>query len=100
MVGNNRLVTRRNVLLGSGAAIASGLAGCSQGNGDGSGQFGASDPLLTHDRWGKGETALTYRTSDFYTPIEEESAVSPFPHRSWVNRGSDAPNCPLPSPFP
>jgi multiple sugar transport system substrate-binding protein len=74
MVGNNRLVTRRNVLLGSGAAIASGLAGCSQGNGDGSGQFGASDPLLTHDRWGKGETALTYRTSDFYTPIEEESS--------------------------
>jgi multiple sugar transport system substrate-binding protein len=29
---------------------------------------------LTHDQWGQGETGLSYRTSDFYTPIEAESS--------------------------
>jgi len=71
---HNGKVTRRDVLSGGGAAIALGLAGCTQGTGDGGGQFGESDPLLTNDRWGKGETSLTYRTSEFYTPIEAESS--------------------------
>ena len=84
MVGNNQSITRRRVLVGSGAAFAATLAGCQDagngsgngnGNGNGNGgQSGDAETLLSHDRWGNGETALTYRTSDFYTPIEEESS--------------------------
>ena len=62
--------TRRTVLLGGTAAVCGTLAGCS---GQGEGQLSESDPLLTHERWGKGETTLTYRTSGFYTPIAAES---------------------------
>jgi len=29
---------------------------------------------LTHERWGRGDTDLSYWTSDFYTPIEGESS--------------------------
>ena len=58
--------TRRQVLLGGTAAVTGTLAGCAGQGGD---QFSESDALLTHERWGRGETALTYRTSSFYTPI-------------------------------
>ena len=86
--------TRRDVLTASGTALAGGLAGCS-GESDGGSQFDDSDPLLTHDRWGKGETALSYRTSDFYTPIEEESsqpAATPAlrtQHEEWAEAHPD-----------
>lgn len=33
-------------------------------------QFDDSDPLVTYDRVGKGETALSYWTSQFYMPAE------------------------------
>ena len=62
-------VTRRQLLAAGSATVAGGLAGCSGG-----GESDESSPLLTHERWGQGETGLTYRTSDFYTPIEEESS--------------------------
>jgi len=61
--------TRRKVLLAGSVAIAGGLAGCS-----GDGDSDESDPLLTHERWGRGDTDLSYWTSDFYTPIEGESS--------------------------
>ena len=86
--------TRRDVLTASGTVLAAGLAGCS-GEGDGGSQFDNSGPLLTHDRWGKGETALSYRTSDFYTPIEEESsqpAAAPAlrtQHEEWAEAHPD-----------
>jgi multiple sugar transport system substrate-binding protein len=90
----NRSMTRRKILLASGGAIAGVLAGCG-GNSDGGTQFDESDPLLTHDRWGKGGTALTYRTSDFYTPIEAESsqpAAAPAlhaQHEEWAETHPD-----------
>ncbi|MEF8900776.1 MAG: extracellular solute-binding protein [Halovenus sp.] len=83
-------MTRRKVLIASGAAVAGGLAGCSDNE-----QFDESDPLLTHERWGKGETALSYWTSDFYTPIEGESsqpAAAPAletQHEEWAENHSD-----------
>ena len=83
--------TRRKVLLGGTAAISGALVGCAR-NGD---QFSESDALLTHERWGKGETALTYRTSDFYTPIEAESsqpAAAPAlnqQHQAWAETHPD-----------
>ena len=69
-MGEMPSVTRRKVLLGSTAAVTGALAGCAGQGGD---QLSESDPLLTHGRWGKGETTLTYRTSSFYTPIAAES---------------------------
>ena len=63
-------LTRRKVLALGSVAAAGGLAGCAGGGVD----SGESEALLTHDRWGQGETALSYRTSDFYTPIEAESS--------------------------
>ncbi len=52
-----------------GTTLAGVLAGCQEGPGDDDG----SGPLVTHERFGNGDTALTYQTSTFYTPIEEES---------------------------
>jgi len=71
--------TRRSVLALGTAVVAGGVAGCADGgtgSGDGNGDAGSggTDSLLTHDQWGQGETALSYRTSDFYTPIEAESS--------------------------
>ena len=65
----NRVTRRRLLALGS-AVAAGGLAGCANE------ESGSDDsgPLLTHTRWGQGDTALSYRTSDFYTPIEDESS--------------------------
>lgn len=90
MSGNGYSPTRRKVLLGCGAAITGGLAGCSEDE-----QFDESDPLLTHERWGKGETVLSYWTSDFYTPIEGESsqpAAAPAleaQHEEWAENHPD-----------
>jgi multiple sugar transport system substrate-binding protein len=72
-------LTRRSVLALGSAVVAGGVAGCADGgtgSGDADGDSGSgdTDALLTHDRWGRGETALSYRTSDFYTPIEAESS--------------------------
>lgn len=74
MPNGKRSLTRRQSLLAGGAIIASGLAGCA-GNGEQgeTSQFGESDPLVAHERFGKGSTALTYQTSTFYTPIKSES---------------------------
>jgi multiple sugar transport system substrate-binding protein len=33
-----------------------------------------SEPLIAHERFGRGGTPITYQTSTFYTPIEAESA--------------------------
>lgn len=91
MVANNPVSTRRRILSASGTLIAAGLAGCSQGGN----QSTESEPLLTHQRWGRGETALSYRTSDFYTPIEEESsqpAAAPAlreQHEAWAESHPD-----------
>jgi multiple sugar transport system substrate-binding protein len=69
MSRRNRLTRRK--ILGIGSAVAAGgLAGCA-GRGVDSADSGA---LLTHQEWGQGETALSYRTSEFYTPIEEQSS--------------------------
>ena len=90
----NSAATRRKVLAASGTLVAAGIAGCSQG-GQGESQFDDSDPLLTHQRWGKGGTALSYRTSDFYTPIEAESsqpAAAPAlreQHEAWAESHPD-----------
>jgi multiple sugar transport system substrate-binding protein len=65
----NQLTRRRVLALGAGA-VAGGLSGCVGGETD----SGGSESLLTHNQWGQGETALSYRTSDFYTPIESESS--------------------------
>ena len=79
--------TRRQVLVGGTAGVTGALAGCTGQGGD---QLSESDPLLTHGRWGKGETALTYRTSSFYTPIAAESeqpAAAPAlkrQHEAWA----------------
>ena len=79
--------TRRQVLVGGTAGVTGALAGCAGQRGDG---VSESDPLLTHDRWGRGETALTYRTSSFYTPIEAQSdqpAAAPAlrrQHEAWA----------------
>jgi multiple sugar transport system substrate-binding protein len=65
----NHLTRRRVLALGAGAVVG-GLSGCTGGETD----SGSSEPLLTNDQWGQGETALSYRTSEFYTPIESESS--------------------------
>jgi multiple sugar transport system substrate-binding protein len=50
---------------------------------------------LTHERWGKGDTDLSYWTSDFYTPIEGESsqpAAAPAlntQHSEWAENHPD-----------
>jgi multiple sugar transport system substrate-binding protein len=91
MSGNRHQPTRRNVLIAGSAVIAGGLAGCT---GDDSGPD-ESDPLLTHERWGRGETKLSYWTSDFYTPIEGESsqpAAAPAleaQHEEWAENHPD-----------
>jgi multiple sugar transport system substrate-binding protein len=63
--------TRRAVLGGSAAALATGLAGCT---GDGGTQFAESDPLVTHQRVGRGGERIEYWTSKFYSPSEAESS--------------------------
>ena len=79
--------TRRQVLVGGTAGVTGALAGCAGQQGD---QLSESDPLLTHERWGRGGTPLTYRTSSFYTPIEAESeqpAAAPAlrrQHEAWA----------------
>ena len=91
-----RSLTRREALAAGGTASAIALAGCAGiGNGDGTSQFGESDPLVTHERFGKGATALTYQTSTFYTPIESESdqpAAAPAlktQHEEWAENNPD-----------
>jgi multiple sugar transport system substrate-binding protein len=89
-------LTRREALLAGGAAIAGGLAGCQEEAGDGqSSQFDESDPLVAHERFGTGGTALTYQTSTFYTPVEAESdqpAAAPAlntQHEEWAENHPD-----------
>ena len=69
MSRGNQLTRRRLLAVGS-TAVAGGLAGCANQD------TGSDDsrPLLTNTRWGQGDTALSYRTSEFYTPIEDESS--------------------------
>jgi len=88
-----KALTRRKVLTAGGAAVVGGLAGCqSQPGGS---QFDENDPLVTHERFGKGETALTYQTSTFYTPVESESdqpAAAPAlkaQHEAWAENHPD-----------
>ena len=69
MSRTDRLTRRRVLAIGS-AVAAGGLAGCASED-SGSDDSGS---VLTHTRWGQGDTALSYRTSDFYTPIESESS--------------------------
>jgi multiple sugar transport system substrate-binding protein len=82
--------TRRRVVATGGAAIVGGLAGCGGLTGD-----GGSDELVAHERFGDGDTALTYQTSTFYTPIEDESdqpAAAPAirtQHEEWAENHSD-----------
>ncbi len=91
MTEHNLSMTRRNVLLLSSAALAGGLAGCS----DSDGGVDEDAPTLTHERWGKGDTDLSYWTSDFYTPIEGESsqpAAAPAlntQHSEWAENHPD-----------
>lgn len=79
--------SRRQVLALGGAAVAGGLSGCVSNGSDSS----DSAPALTHARWGQGEVALSYRTSEFYTPIESESsqpAAAPAlrtQHEAWAD---------------
>ncbi|MEF8841797.1 MAG: extracellular solute-binding protein [Haloarculaceae archaeon] len=89
--------TRRRVLATTGTALAGGLAGCTgtlPAGGDDS-QFDESDPLVAHERFGKGSTPLTYQTSTFYTPIESESdqpAAAPAlkaQHEEWAENHPD-----------
>jgi multiple sugar transport system substrate-binding protein len=72
MSDRGETLSRRDVLLGTGVAAGAALAGCT-GRGGGS-EFDESDPLVTHERFGKGSTAISYQTSAFYTPIEAESS--------------------------
>jgi multiple sugar transport system substrate-binding protein len=88
-------VHRRDILRVGGAAVATGLAGCADLGGDGGDSIGESEPLITHQRFGKGSTAITYQTSTFYTPIESESdqpAAAPAlnaQHTEWAEAHPD-----------
>ena len=63
--------TRRSMLRAGAAGLVAGVAGCQGGS---SGEaIDDSEPLVTHERFGRGATALTYQTSTFYTPVEDES---------------------------
>ena len=66
----------RRELLAAGAGAAAGLlAGCvgPPGLSVELRQFDESDPLVTHDRVGKGSTKLSYWTSRFYMPAESDN---------------------------
>jgi multiple sugar transport system substrate-binding protein len=82
-------ISRRRALAITGTAVAGGLAGC-QGILD-----GGSDDLVAHERFGDGDTSLTYQTSTFYTPVEEESdqpAAAPAirtQHEEWAENHPD-----------
>jgi multiple sugar transport system substrate-binding protein len=90
MSSGNSEWTRRKVLAAAGAAIGGGLAGCQGILGD-----GGSDELVTHERFGDGDTSLTYQTSTFYTPVEAESdqpAAAPAirtQHEEWAENHPD-----------
>ena len=63
--------SRRSMLRAGAAGLVAGVAGCQGGS---SGEaIDDSEPLVTHERFGRGATALTYQTSTFYTPVEDES---------------------------
>lgn len=65
--------TSRRALLTTGAGtVASLLAGCITDSGPTVDvrQFDEADPLVTHDRVGKGATAIPYLTSQFYMPAQ------------------------------
>jgi multiple sugar transport system substrate-binding protein len=86
-------LSRRRLLVAGGAAVATGVAGCtgSQGNSG----LGSDEPLVTHERFGKGGTGLSYQTSTFYTPIESKSdqpAAAPAlraQHEEWARNHPD-----------
>jgi len=65
------------------------------GAGASASQFDDSDPLVTHERFGKGSETLDYWTSTFYTPIESESdqpAAAPAlktQHEEWAEAHPD-----------
>jgi multiple sugar transport system substrate-binding protein len=73
----------------TGTAITGGLAGCQGILEEG------SDDLVAHNRFGDGDTTLTYQTSTFYTPVEEESdqpAAAPAirtQHEEWAENHSN-----------
>jgi multiple sugar transport system substrate-binding protein len=93
MTDRGGTLSRRAVLSGAGAAAGAALAGCT-GRG-GASEFDESDPLVTHERFGRGETAISYQTSGFYTPIEAESsqpAAAPAlrtQHEAWAKAHPD-----------
>jgi multiple sugar transport system substrate-binding protein len=97
MYGRRNSRTRRDVLATTGAALVGGLAGCTGAlpTGGSSNQLDESDPLVTHERFGRGSTPLTYQTSTFYTPIESESdqpAAAPAlktQHEAWAEAHPD-----------
>jgi len=63
--------SRRTVLATGAGAVAGLLSGCVGGPVSVElRQFDDSDPLVTYDRVGRGETALSYWTSRFYMPAE------------------------------
>jgi multiple sugar transport system substrate-binding protein len=93
--------SRRRLLAAAGTALAGGLAGC-QGRATGGGSGGGSgsgipdsEPLVTHQRVGRGGTAIPYWTSTFYSPSEAESsqpAAAPAiraQHEAWAEAHPD-----------
>ena len=89
-------LTRRQVLATGGVTTASMLAGCGgMDDGGAASQLEESDPLVAHERFGKGATTLTYQTSTFYTPITAESdqaAAVPAlktQHEAWAEANPD-----------
>jgi multiple sugar transport system substrate-binding protein len=66
-------LTRRRVLAIGGTAIAGGIAGCSGDDGGTDTPTDGSESLISHQQFGTGDTALTYQTSTFYTPVKSES---------------------------
>jgi multiple sugar transport system substrate-binding protein len=89
MSRRNYEISRRGALAITGTVLAGGIAGCS-GDGD-----GTDGPLLANDRFGNGDTSLTYQTSTFYTPIQSESsqpAAAPAirtQHEEWAENHPD-----------
>ena len=90
----------RRELLAAGAGAAAGLrAGCvgPPGLSVELRQFDESDPVVTHDRVGKGSTKLSYWTSRFYMPTESgntQPELSPLTGRFFGRSNSKAPSPP------
>ena len=93
MADGQRKLPRRTVVSAVGAGAITSLAGC-QGGGSG-GSVDESAPLISHERFGKGDTSLVYQTSTFYTPIEDQSdqpAAAPAlkqQHEEWADNHPD-----------